>query len=54
MGIVDLLSFSAIPLLLTTRIFIVEALEQTLASGIRGAHKLMSAERVMNVLQCMV
>jgi hypothetical protein len=54
MGVIDLLSFSAIPFLLITRIFIVESLEQTLATGILGAHKLLSAERVMNVLQCTV
>ncbi|KAI6184618.1 hypothetical protein M3Y97_00615800 [Aphelenchoides bicaudatus] len=54
MGVLDLISFSAIPLLLTTRIFIVEALHQSLAPAILGAHKLLPAERAMNFLQCTV
>lgn len=54
MGIVDLVSFATIPFLLTTRIFIVEVLDRSLAGGLRGAHKLLNAERVQNILQCSI
>lgn len=54
MGTIDLVSFAAIPFLLTTRIFIVEALTQSLPDGLRAGHKLLNAERVMNLLQCTI
>jgi hypothetical protein len=54
MGIIDLLSFTAIPILLTMRVYIVEALNATLAPGMLGAHKILSAERPMNILQCTI
>jgi hypothetical protein len=54
MGIIDLLSFTAIPILLTMRVYIVEALNAALAPGMLGAHKILSTERVMNILQCTI
>lgn len=54
LAIIDLGMFSALPILLTLRIFIVEQLQSGFGAAMRMAHKITSAERVMNVLQCTV
>ncbi|KAI6196503.1 hypothetical protein M3Y94_01117200 [Aphelenchoides besseyi] len=54
MGIIDLLSFAAVPVLLTTRIFIVQQLHAGLSHGMLNAHRIFSAERLMNILQCTI
>ncbi|CAD5209843.1 unnamed protein product [Bursaphelenchus okinawaensis] len=54
LAVLDLSMFAALPLLLTCRIFIVEKLHLGLAAAMRTGHKIMSAERVMNILQCTI
>ncbi|CAD5213498.1 unnamed protein product [Bursaphelenchus xylophilus] len=54
LAVLDLSMFAALPVLLTLRIFIVEKLHLGLAAAMRAGHKIMSAERVMNILQCTI
>ncbi|KAI6234033.1 hypothetical protein M3Y99_00836700 [Aphelenchoides fujianensis] len=54
MAVIDLLSFASVPVLLTTRIFIVQQLDAGLAEGMRGGHRILTAERLMNTFQCTI
>lgn len=54
MGVVDIMAFATLPALLVTRAMIVENLNAHLPHALQMAHKLVSAERLMNALQCTI
>jgi hypothetical protein len=54
MGVVDVVAFATLPALMVTRAMTVEQLNSTFPYALQVAHKLLSAERLMNTLQCTI
>lgn len=50
----DIVAFASMPVLLLTRFFLVQDISTNLPGALRSSHKLVSAERLMNLLQCTV
>jgi hypothetical protein len=53
-GITDVIAFATLPALLVRRAELVDNLHQYLPEALRNAHKLVSAERLMNAAQCTI
>uniref|UniRef100_A0A914QIT8 Uncharacterized protein n=1 Tax=Panagrolaimus davidi TaxID=227884 RepID=A0A914QIT8_9BILA len=54
MKIIDFIAFASIPMMLLSRTFVAEAVRPTIRNALQTAHKIASADKLMNSLVCSI